>query len=323
MILYAALSIVSIIFAAISLLIAFIEKLRVMGIILCVIFCCLFVISFFLLIMKNNDYRLKHFFKLCKFNKEFKKFKKLSKGNKKTIKQVKRTQKDYFLQFGELNKDIQSSQPEKNNWNIWVEDAIAFSYPNARYMEKLSYLTYVLYNACFSGSGLEEFFRWISYEPFTKEEIIDIFTKSEFFNVELKEFLVKIIKEYDIEKQDELFKRYELDDNKMFFAFDKEIEYCSNWLAHNRFLLSSCAGIYVHANTSFNVVRLFLSKDYKNVIFIYTHDEEVYRTSFGKWNYHDLIWESLSKSNRSIYDSEETAFNNIKGILKDFIEISI
>ena len=322
MILYAALSIVSIIFAAISFLVAFMTNLKV-GIILCVIFCCLCIISSFLLVMKNNDYKLKHFFKLGKFNKEFKKFEKLSKGNKKIIKEIKRTQKDYFLQFGDLNEDKLYFQPEKNNWNIWVEDAIAFSYPNAGYIEKLSYLTYLLYNACSNRSGLEEFFKWISYEPFTKEEIIDILTKSEFFNVNLKEFLVKTIKEYDIEKQDELFKKYESDDNNIFFTFDKEIENCSNWLARNRFLLSSCAGIYVHTNTSFNIVKLFLSKDYKKVIFIYTHDDAVYRTSFEKWNYHELIWESSSESNRSIYDSEETALKNIKEKLKDYIEISI
>lgn len=325
MILYAVVSIVSIIFAACSLLVAFIEKLRVMGIILCVIFCCLFVISFFLLIMKNNDYKLKHFFKLGKFNKEFKKIEKLSKGNKRTIKHVKRTQKDYFLQFGELNKDIPFSQQEKNNWNIWVEDAIAFSYPNARYIEKLSCLTYVLYNACFSGSGLEEFFRWISYEPFTKEEIIDILTKSEFFNVDLKEFLVKIIKEYNIEKQDNLFARYELEDNQVFFSFKDEISDYANWIAYNRVLLSSCVGVYLHCNINFNIYRLFLSKDYQTVAYIYMmdYDDGLYRVCFERWDKIDCRWDSFGVWGTSIYDSVETAFNDIRYALKDYIEIEI
>ena len=322
---YAILSCLFLMMSTIALLFTVIPQFRVASIVCCVVFIILFIISFFLLVMKNNDYKLKYFFRLGEFNKEFKNFRSISKGNKNTIKQIGRQQKDLFLQFGKCSFDVQLNIPAKNCWNDWIEDANAFNYGYSKDMEKLSYLTYILYDSCMSGDGLESFFIHLSYESFTNKELIDIITKSDFYSDEFKNFLINIIQEYDKEKQDDLFAKYELEDNKMFFSFEDEISDYANWIAYNRVLLSSCVGVYLHCNINFNMYRLFLSKDYQTVAYIYTMDDDdrLYRVCFERWDKIDCRWDSFGVWGTSIYDSVETAFNDIRYALKDYIEIEI
>lgn len=322
MVLYGILSILFFVFSTIAFLFTFIDEFRVLSIIFCVIFSIIFIISFFLLVMKNNNYKLKYFFKLNRFYKDFKAFKSVSSGNKNTISEIKKQQKDYFLQFGECTFEDPKNDEINNPWNCWVEDAVAFSfYPYAEFMEKLSYLTFVLYHACESGGGLEEFFRWVSNEPFKENEIKEIITKDDFFSKKFKKFLIKILDEYNDEKQDELFERYELQDNEQFYSFQQEIINCSNWMSRNRFLLSSCVGIYLHGNINFDMYRLFLSKDYNKIVYIYSPGNEMVRVSFQTWDEESLCWNGVKDS--SIYDCVETAFNDIKHELAEYIEISI
>ena len=325
MLLYMILTILFLMFATISLLFTFIPEFRVLGIVLCIVFNLLFIFSFFLLYIKNNDYKLKYYFKLGEFNKNFKEFEKVSKGNKKTIKLIKRQQKDIFLQFGKTCFSEVNLELEKNVWNDWIEDAIAFNYGYSKYMEKLSYLAYILYDSCFSGSGLEGFFKYLSCEPFTKQEIIDIFNKSNFYTDDFKNFLFKIINEFSNEKQDELFARYEQNDDKVFLSFEKHIEDCANWIAYNRLLLSSCVGVYLHDNIDFSIYRLFISKDYQKVAYIYTidGDDKLYKVCFMLWDKLNQNWNSTGVWGTSIYDSAETAFNDVKYALQDYTEIDI
>lgn len=323
MVLYMILSFLSLIFATISLLFAFMPEFRVISITMCAIFTILFITNFFLLIMKKNNYKLKYFFKLGLFNKEFNEFKKLYKGDPNRIKEVRKQQKDYFLQFGETDFSVQAFESENNVWNNWLKEASSFNYSNAKYMEKLSYLTLILYNSCAGGGGLEEFFKNVFYEPFTKQEMMDIITKSNFYLKEFRNFLIKHIKEYDKEKEDSLFTRYELEDNKTFFEYEDEIFNYANWLAHNRFILSSVVGIYLHGKINLNMYRLFLSNDYKKIIYIYSADDKLYKVNYKVWDEYDANWNLMQDSNTSIYDSVETAYNDIKNMLKDYIEIEI
>lgn len=323
---YSIFAVLSLMIAIDSLLFTFMPQFKVVSIVVCIIFTISFIINIFLFIMKNNNYKLKYFFKIGEFYKEFQKFKKLCQGNKAHIKEIGKQQKDYFLQYGKCIFTEQLSQPVKNQWNDWIEEAADFNYLYSGYMDKLSYLTYVLYHSCSSGGGLEEFFRFVDGEPFHNHEIIDIVTKSEFFNNDFKNFLVNIIEEYNKEKQDELFERYELEDNKTFFAFEEEIYNYANWLAHNRMLLLNCVGVVLHGNVNYDIYRLFLSKDYKKVVYIYNPDKignECVRVCHKVWNHSDECWELLNEGESSIYDSIDEAFNDIKYTLKDYIELEI
>jgi hypothetical protein len=116
-----------------------------------------------------------------------------------------------------------------------------------------------------------------------------------------------------------------LEDNKMFFSFEDEISDYANWIAYNRVLLSSCVGVYLHCNINFNIYRLFLSKDYQTVAYIYTMDDDdrLYRVCFERWDKIDCRWDSFGVWGTSIYDSVETAFNDIRYALKDYIGIEI
>lgn len=323
MLFYMIIAILSLIISSSSLLFALLPEFRKVALIVCLVFSLLFIVSFLLLIMKNNDYKLKYYFRLSEFNKEFKKLKKENNGNKKRLRFIKKQQKDHFLQFGEVVLSTKMLIEPVNKWNEWVEESTEFNYNKSQYMEKLSYITYVLYHACMSGGGLEEFFRWISYEPFTGDELINTIAKNEFFSNEFKDFLTMIIKEFDKEKEDELFEKYELSDNNVFFEFENEILNLANWLAYNRKLLSSCVGIYLHGNIDFNMYKLFLSKDYKKVIYIFSVDDKLFKVDFIVWNEMEVCWIPGNVSNNSIYDSVETALNNIKDFIKDYIEIGI
>lgn len=320
MLLYMFMAILFLVVSALSLLICFIPELKVIGIVLFIVSFIIFVINFFLIIMKNNDYKLKNYFKLGTFYKEFKKLEKVSKGNKRTLRQIKKDQKDYFLQFGKLFEQSKDFSLDNNNWNNWVEDAVAFSYPNSKYMEKLSYLTYILFNACSSGAGLEEFFNYLKYEPFTKDEIIEIITKNDFFNIEFKSFIVKIVNEYSKENEDKLFERYELIDNKEFFKFEQDLYDCASWIAYNRKLLSSCVGVYL-GKLDYTIYRLFLSKDYNSLVIIYSEDDKVFKVANKMWDAYDFWWDGVYDV--LSFDSEETAFNGIKEKVKDYIELDI
>ena len=323
MILYMFLAIFSLVVSAIAFLLAILPEFRIIGIILCVLFGLLFVINLFLLCMKNNDYKIKHLFKLGKFNKEYNEFEKLCKGNKKTMRQVRKQQKDYFLRFGELMSDTQSIVIEKNQWNDWIENASKFNYKNAKYMEKLSYLIYTLYDACASGAGLEKFFESVdSYKHFTKIELIEILSKNEFLVNDFKKFMVDIIQEYDEKIKDQLYERYEKEDNKIFFTFEDEIFNNATWLAHNRVLLSSILGVYLHGNINFDMYRLFLSKDYRKVIFIYSNNDKDFRIGQRVWDEYDVNWDIL-RGDISIFKSADLAYNAIKPQLNDYIEIQI
>ena len=68
-----------------------------------------------------------------------------------------------------------------------------------------------------------------------------------------------------------------------------------------------------------------LSKDYQTVVYIYTLDENdrLFRVCFRRWNKFDIYWDLTGVGGTSIYDSAETAFNDIKYALQDYVEIDI
>jgi len=320
---YVFLTILSIMIASTALLCAFLPQIRVLSIVACLVFSVLTCWFYLLLYLKINDYKLKYFLRLWMFNKEFKKLKNISQGNKETIKQLKRNLKDNFLQDGEIVSSKNLLKIETNPWNIWLEESNSFSYPNSRYMEKLSFLVYCLYDACASGGGFEKFFNNIENEPFLNKEIIEIFNKHEFFSVELKEFLTKVVNEYKDEDKDFLFAKYEREENNTLFEFEQELFDLANWIAYNRKLLSSVAGVYIHGNISFEIYHLYLSKDFKKIIYVYKNESNMIRISSKFWNAIDNFWESDKNADRSIYACAELAFNEIKDTIEDYIKIEL
>ena len=160
-----------------SFMFAFLDEFRLVSIIVFSVSLILSCFLLYLLYLENNNYKLKFVLKLKTFNVEFNKLVKQSSGNVLRLKEIKKQQKDYFLQFGTVLLSVNLFDKGKNSWNEWVKDATCFSYPTSKYMEKLSFLTYVLYDSCMSGSGLESFLNWVYSEPFTKEELIEIIGK--------------------------------------------------------------------------------------------------------------------------------------------------
>lgn len=288
-----------------------------------IVFIFLFVFFFFLLCLKNNDYKLKNYFRLKEFKRELNEYFAVLSPNKSQVKFITKVLKDNFLRYGTINSGVEEKGCEENRWNMWIEDQIAFNYGNARFSEKLSFLTYTLHNACASGSGLERFFQDVSYEPFDKNEILAVLFRDEFFSKKFEKFLTEIINKYNKKQADELYARYEQGENKEFFEFEDELFDCCVWLSYNAELLSPCVGVYVNASEKI-ITRMFLSKDYMTRYYIYEDENKNVKYTNEMWTNDGFDGEWVSgSSSGSIFKTEELALNDFNHLLNGYFELDI